>query len=152
MQTALIALAAAPVPAAPVNIRQLTDVSHCNLQQHFPCNWHLTLATPFPVYPAPGTGVIGTQEVTAVADNKTVLAGWRLWHSRDGDQGGLWYATRTGQRYPDDAPEGWAMTVYGPTEGELRNAISRQEALDRLASRAAERRLRAVPAPRGSRF
>ena len=87
-----------------------------------------------------------------MADNKTVLAGWRLWHSRDGDQGGLWYATRTGQRYPDDAPEGWAMTVYGPTEGELRNAISRQEALDRLASRAAERRLRVVPAPRGSRF
>lgn len=64
----------------------------------------------------------------------THIGSWQVWQSRDGDRPGQWYATRTGD-LPDNPPDGWAMTVHGQTEGELRNAIARQVAMDRLLLR-----------------
>ena len=57
--------------------------------------------------------------------------GWRTWQSLDGNgEPGAWYATRLSAMRPADAPEGWAMTVSGDTEREVRDAITRQIALD----------------------
>lgn len=56
--------------------------------------------------------------------------GWgEPWQSRDGDKPGEWYATRTGD-LPDNPPDGWAMTVWGQTESDLRSAIRFQNAMD----------------------
>lgn len=61
--------------------------------------------------------------------------GWQMWQSRDGNGNttGRWYATRLDTERPAEAPAGWAMTVSGDDEGEVRDAISRQIALDRNA-------------------
>ncbi len=61
--------------------------------------------------------------------------GWRIWQSnggRDGGKPGAWYATRLSARRPapDREPEGWSMTVSGDSEQDVRDAITRQIALD----------------------
>lgn len=61
-------------------------------------------------------------------ENQT--AGWQLWRSSDNGVPGQWYATRTGQ-LPDNPPEGFAMTVWGQTEGDLQTAIACQVTMDR---------------------
>lgn len=68
------------------------------------------------------------------------VTGWHVWQSHDGGRPARWYVTRIGQRnYPEPLPDGWAMTVDGPTVGDVRNAISGQIALDRRAARAVSR-------------
>ena len=72
------------------------------------------------------------------------MDGWRTWQSSDGRGGGWWYGSRTGPvPVPGERPEGWAATVFGRTEGDLRAEIARQVALDRITAR----RLAAAPGP-----
>ena len=64
--------------------------------------------------------------------------GWWMWQSRDSNgEPGAWYATRLSIMRPAKEIDGWAMTVSGDTEREVRDAITRQIALDQTASAAA---------------
>ena len=49
---------------------------------------------------------------------------WRPWRS----DGGCWWAVRRGDVTPPDRPsDWWAMTVFGETAGQLRDALEQQE-------------------------